>query len=119
VVVDHLSRLLFAPTRAAVGHLAREGLVEGVHHVGDVMQDAVLAMAALPDHGEGILRRLGLTRGAYAVATLHRAATTDSAASLAAAVGYLRQHAARLPVVLPLHPRTRQGPAASASIWPT
>jgi UDP-GlcNAc3NAcA epimerase len=108
VVVDHLSRLLFAPTRAAVGHLAREGLVEGVFHVGDVMQDAVLAMAALPDQGDGALRRLGLTPGAYAVATLHRAATTDNAVSLASAVGYLRQHAGRLPVVLPLHPRTRE-----------
>jgi UDP-GlcNAc3NAcA epimerase len=110
VVVDHLSRLLFAPTRAAVGHLAREGLVEGVFHVGDVMQDAVLAMAALTDRGDGdgVARRLGLAPGAYAVATLHRAATTDSAASLAAAVGYLRRHAARLPVILPLHPRTRE-----------
>lgn len=108
VVVDHLSRLLFAPTWAAVGHLAREGLVEGVHHVGDVMQDAVLAMAALPDQGDGVARRLGLTPGAYAVATLHRAATTDSAASLAAAVGYLRRHAGQRPVVLPLHPRTRE-----------
>jgi len=108
VVVDHLSQLLFAPTRAAVGHLAREGLVEGVHHVGDVMQDAVLAMAALPAPGDAVTRRLDLTPGAYAVATLHRAATTDSAAALAAAVGYLRQHAARTPVVLPLHPRTRE-----------
>jgi UDP-GlcNAc3NAcA epimerase len=116
VVVDHLSRLLFAPTRAAVGHLAREGLVEGVHHVGDVMHDAVMAMAALPDRsetegGDGIVRRLGLTPDAYAVATLHRAATTDSAASLAVAVDYLRQQAARMPVVLPLHPRTRAAAA--------
>jgi UDP-GlcNAc3NAcA epimerase len=109
VVVDHLSQLLFAPTRAAVGHLAREGLVEGVHHVGDVMQDAVLAMAALPGQiQEGVVRRLGLPPGAYAVATLHRAATTDTAASLAAAVSYLRQQAGRMPVILPLHPRTRE-----------
>jgi len=113
VVVDHLSRLLFAPTRAAVGHLAREGLVEGVFHVGDVMQDAVLAMAALAalaardDESGDVLRRLGLAPGAYALATLHRAATTDSAASLAAAVGYLRWRAGETPVVLPLHPRTR------------
>ena len=108
VVVDHLSRLLFAPTRAAVGHLAREGLVDGVRHVGDVMQDAVLAMAALPVAGQGVLARLDLAPGGYAVATLHRAATTDNAAALAAAVGYLRQQARRLPIVLPLHPRTRE-----------
>ena len=106
VVVDHLSRLLFAPTRAAVGHLAREGIVEGVQHVGDVMQDAVLAMAALPERDDGVVTRLGLTPGGYAVATLHRAAATDSAPALAAAVAYLRRQAAERPVVLPLHPRT-------------
>lgn len=116
VVVDHLSRLLFAPTRAAVGHLAREGIVEGVHHVGDVMQDAVLAMAALPaksrkEGGDSALHRLSLPPGAYAVATLHRAATTQSAASLAAAVGYLRRYLHRMPVILPLHPRTREAAA--------
>ncbi len=107
VVVDHLSSLLFAPTRAAVAHLAREGIVDGVHHVGDVMQDAVLAMAAMPTLGEDVLSRLALTPGGYAVATLHRAATTDDALSLAAAIGYLRTRAAERPVVLPLHPRTR------------
>jgi UDP-GlcNAc3NAcA epimerase len=111
VVVDHLSRLLFAPTKAAVANLAREGLVEGVSHVGDVMQDAVLAMAAMPATGEGVLRRLGLTPGAYAVATLHRAATTRSSASLAAAVGYLRARLDQTPIVLPLHPRTRDAAA--------
>ena len=111
VVVDHLSRLLFAPTRAAVANLAHEGLVEGVTHVGDVMQDAVLAMAAMPVQGEGVLQRLGLTPGGYAVATLHRAATTQGATSLAAAVGYLRARLTLLPVVLPLHPRTRDAAA--------
>jgi UDP-GlcNAc3NAcA epimerase len=111
VVVDHLSQLLFAPTQAAVAHLAREGVVEGVLHVGDVMHDAVLAMAALPERDDSVLPRLELTPGAYAVATLHRAATTDSAASLALAVGYLRQQAKALPIVLPLHPRTRQAAA--------
>jgi len=111
VVVDHLSRLLLAPTRAAVANLAREGLVEGVTHVGDVMQDAVLAMAAMPVTGQGVLERLGLTPGRYAVATLHRAATTQSAASLAAAVGYLRARLTLLPVILPLHPRTRDAAA--------
>ena len=110
-VVDHLSRLLFAPTRTAVANLAREGLVEGVLQVGDVMQDAVLAMAALPQRGPSVLQRLGLRPGGYAVATLHRAATTDDAASLTAAVGYLRARLTELPVVLPLHPRTRAAAA--------
>lgn len=111
VVVDHLSRLLFAPTRTAVANLAREGLVEGVFHVGDVMQDAVLAMAAMPRRGDPVSRRLGLTPNAYAVATLHRAATTRSPTSLAAAVGYLRARLDQTPVVLPLHPRTRDAAA--------
>ncbi|CAN5377446.1 O-antigen biosynthesis protein WlbD [soil metagenome] len=112
VVVDHLSTLLFAPTRAAAAHLGREGIVEGVHHVGDVMQDAVLVMAAMPTpEGEDILSRLALTPGGYAVATLHRAATTGDARGLTAAVGYLRAQAAKRPVVMPLHPRTRDAAA--------
>ncbi|MBO9707853.1 MAG: UDP-N-acetylglucosamine 2-epimerase (non-hydrolyzing) [Caulobacter sp.] len=111
VVVDHLSRLLFAPTRAAVGHLAREGLTDGVLHVGDVMYDAARMMAALPASEPTAAQRLGLSPGGYALATLHRAATTGDAASLGAAIAFLRERASEQPVVLPLHPRTRDATA--------
>ena len=106
VAVDHMSTLLFCPTRASVANLAREGL-RGVP-VGDVMYDAVLQMRDAAARRSDIVSRLGL-HGAYAVATLHRAATTHTRDALAAALAYLRSQADenRLSVVLPLHPRTR------------
>ena len=97
VLVDHLAALLFCPARAAAEQLALEGVRDGVAVVGDVMVDALLHYRerALPP-------RLA---GDYALATLHRAENTDDPARLTAIVGALA--AAPIPVLLPLHPRTR------------
>jgi len=107
VLADHVSDLLFCPTRAAVANLAREGITAGVHDVGDVMYDATLFATAAARQRSTILAELGLERGGYAVATLHRQENTDDRASLAAAIAYIAEEARRRPVVLPLHPRTR------------
>lgn len=107
IVVDRLSDLLLAPTRAAVANLKAEGVREAVHHVGDVMFDAALAAAARAEAASEVLRTLGLAPGGYAVATLHRAENTDDPAALAAALGVIRAEAARQPLVWPVHPRTR------------
>ena len=107
VLVDHVSALLFCPTETSVANLAREGIAEGVFNVGDVMYDATLFAAAAARARSLILDRLGLAPKRYAVATLHRAENTDDPAALARAVAYLEAEAARRPVVLPLHPRTR------------
>jgi len=107
VLADHVSDLLFCPTRAAVANLAREGITEGVHDVGDVMYDATLFAAAAARQRSTILAKLSVEPRGYAVATLHRQENTDDPAALAAAVAYLAEEARRQPVVLPLHPRTR------------
>jgi len=107
LLADHVGDLLFCPTRQAVANLAREGITEGVHLVGDVMYDATLHAAAAARAHSDILARLGLEPGRYAVATLHRAENTDDAAALARAVDYIESEARRRPVVFPLHPRTR------------
>src|SRR6185503_828797 len=89
-----------------------EGIVKGVHHVGDLMYDSLLA--ALPRVKEleaSVLLRFGVEPGAYYVATVHRASNTDDAATLRAlfeAFGRLE-----CPVVLPLHPRTREAMSAA------
>jgi UDP-GlcNAc3NAcA epimerase len=111
IVTDRVSTLLFCPTRAAVDNLCREGRTGGVHWVGDVMYDLTLAAAAAARQTSRVLERLGLEPGSYRLATVHRAENTDDPAALAAVVGYLRQRAQTLPVVLPLHPRTRQAVA--------
>lgn len=108
VLADRVSRLLFCPTDTAVRNLAAEGVRAGVHNVGDVMYDVALysrERARLESH---ILATLGLTAGEYALATCHRAENTDSPARLGAILGGLAAVARTLPVVLPLHPRTRK-----------
>src|SRR5512147_2844210 len=84
VLTDHVSSLLFCPTDAAVENLAKEGITQGVHRVGDVMYDALLHNLALAHKRSTILQSLGLERDSYALATVHRAANTDEAARMAA-----------------------------------
>lgn len=108
VVTDRVSDLLFCPTRTAVANLKHEGIVKGVHNVGDVMYDATLDAAERARTESRILDELGLAPGGYALATVHRAENTDDAARLAEVLDFLRAHAADRPVVLPLHPRTRR-----------
>jgi UDP-N-acetylglucosamine 2-epimerase len=112
VVTDHVSRYLFCATAQAVACLKREGIEAGVYHVGDIMFDALLASLPLAVEQErAVLDRHCVEAGAYYLATVHRPASTDDAATLAAlfdAFGRLR-----LPVVLPLHPRTKASLSAA------
>ncbi|WP_322798426.1 non-hydrolyzing UDP-N-acetylglucosamine 2-epimerase [Thermoflexus sp.] len=109
ILTDHVSDLLFCPTPTAVENLRREGITKGVYLVGDVMYDAVLQYLALAEQKSRILERLGLRPESYAVATVHRAENTDNPNRLRAIFDGLEAVAqAGLPVVLPLHPRTRK-----------
>jgi UDP-GlcNAc3NAcA epimerase len=106
VLTDHVSTLLLCPTRTAVTNLAREGIIEGVHNVGDVMYDAVLFAGAASRRSQ-VLDRLGVAERGYGVATVHRAESTQDRETLAEIVAFLRQQARDRPVVFPVHPRTR------------
>lgn len=105
VLTDHISSLLFCPTDAAVGNLAREGITHGVHRVGDVMYDALLHNLGMARRRSTILPSLGLEKGQYALATIHRAANTDDPARLASIL--LALGSLPTTVVFPVHPRTR------------
>ncbi len=111
ILADRVSRWLFCPTPTAVQNLDAEGIRDGVHLVGDVMYDATLEAVALAKSRSTILQRLGLAPGAYHLATIHRAENTDSADALRAVVDYLTKASRECPVVIPLHPRTRQAAA--------
>ncbi len=107
VLTDRLSRLLFCPTATAVANLAAEGMMQGVHHTGDVMYDALLHHIGKAKAG-GILARLGLRVGEYGVATVHRAGNTDDAERLRRVLEFLQARSKDLAMLLPLHPRTRR-----------
>lgn len=116
VVVDHVSSLLFCPTRTAVENLEREGIRDGVRVTGDVMVDAVEFNRVLADEQSDVMERFGLAAGKYAVMTVHRASNTDDPAMLGAILGAVGE--AGLPVVFPVHPRTRQAMAAHGLALP-
>jgi UDP-GlcNAc3NAcA epimerase len=106
VLTDHLSTWLFAPTQAAVDNLLKEGRPrQTIHLVGDVMYDAALHCAERP--GSGPLEKHGLEAKGYILATIHRAENTDDRARLHNIMSAFREIAAEMPVVLPMHPRTR------------
>ena len=108
VLADRVSRWLFCPTSTAAENLRREGIVTGIHQIGDVMYDVAIMMRERAREKSRILLRLGLKPGEFQIATLHRAENTDSADALARAVEYLAKSTNEWPLVLPLHPRTRQ-----------
>ncbi len=107
VLTDHVSTLLFAPTETAVRNLRREGISAGVWQVGDVMYDAVLQHLDHAREHSQILKRHQLCPKEYVLATLHRAENTDDIQRLHSIMSALAEIGREIPVVLPLHPRTR------------
>jgi len=106
VLTDHAASLLFAPTDAAVGHLANEGISgTSVCQVGDVMYDAALFYGTKAETTSAILSSLGLTSKSYVLATIHRAESTDNPSRLRSILDGFAQFAGD--IVLPIHPRTR------------
>ncbi|HJQ11885.1 MAG TPA: UDP-N-acetylglucosamine 2-epimerase (non-hydrolyzing) [Gemmatimonadaceae bacterium] len=108
VLTDQISDVLFLPSRDAHANLVAEGIPEHRQiFVGNVMVDTLfrsLPKAVALD----IPGKLGLESGRYVVATLHRPSNVDSADSLSAILEGFQRIARRMPIVLPIHPRTRR-----------
>jgi UDP-GlcNAc3NAcA epimerase len=104
IVADHLSVLLFAPTKTAVQNLANEGITEGVHEVGDVMHEVAMLNLKMAKSESTILDRLGLTREGYSLATIHRAENTDNPARLNGILDGLVNVSKVQTIVWPVHP---------------
>jgi UDP-N-acetylglucosamine 2-epimerase (non-hydrolysing)/UDP-GlcNAc3NAcA epimerase len=111
VLTDHLADLLLCPSPTAVANLEREHVAGRVELVGDVMVDVALLFQPRARADDGPLRAAGVSAGEYALVTAHRAGNVDDRARLRALVDLLL--ALPLPVVLPLHPRTRARLAAA------
>jgi UDP-N-acetylglucosamine 2-epimerase len=112
VVADHLSRWLFAPTPTAVANLAREGITTGGTLVGDLMEDLVARVgpeirepAVLTEIGRAL--GISLRPGGFLVATIHRTENREPAALRAWAGLFDAIASPDRPVVLALHPGTR------------
>jgi UDP-GlcNAc3NAcA epimerase len=123
LLTDHLSTLLFCPTRQSVQNLRSEGIKDGkgirVKRVGDVMYDSILYYSQRAEERSSILQQLGLASSHgrspssarapnYYLGTLHRAENTDDPKRLKSILRALKEIGKETPVVLPLHPRTRK-----------
>lgn len=107
IVADHLSDILFAPTKSAADQLSREGIEKGVHMVGDVMYDVARSVKASLS-ADRTVGTMSLPSTPFVLATIHRAENTDDPARLRAIFTALAQLAKDVQVITPLHPRTRK-----------
>lgn len=108
IVTDRVSSLLFCPTTTAVNNLIQEGFdkmpVQIVQN-GDVMQDAAIYYAQIAASKSNIIQQIGFQE--FVLATIHRQENTDDPSKLSSLIQGLNQINKQVPVVVPLHPRTR------------
>ncbi|TFL14853.1 UDP-N-acetylglucosamine 2-epimerase (non-hydrolyzing) [Pusillimonas caeni] len=110
ILTDRISSWLFTPTDIATQHLNREGIPKDrIVQAGDVMYDVALFYGARVNQESGRLNELSLNPKQFILATIHRAENTDDLVRLHTIVKSLIKISKEiLPVVWPVHPRTRQ-----------
>ncbi|HOU90181.1 MAG TPA: UDP-N-acetylglucosamine 2-epimerase (non-hydrolyzing) [Polyangiaceae bacterium] len=107
IVTDRLARVLLTPSPDADANLLAEGTDPArIARVGNCMIDSLLRHLERARAGNA-LERFGVARGGFALGTFHRPSNVDDEAKLLRLVAALRATAAELPVVFPVHPRTR------------
>jgi len=114
LLTDQIADLLYTTERSAHANLAREGIPEErIHFVGNVMIDSLLAHRGRAVPPAETLRKAGgppeIVAGdhRFGLVTLHRPSNVDEPEALAHALGTLAEASRRLPLILPIHPRTR------------
>ena len=108
ILTDRISNVLFCPTDTAVNNLQREGfdiMPIKIIKNGDVMQDAAIYYAAKAEEKSDVLKKIACP--AFVLATIHRQENTDSPDNLQNIIHGLNMINAEIPVVVPIHPRTR------------
>jgi UDP-GlcNAc3NAcA epimerase len=105
IVADHVASLHLVPNERAAKQLETEGVRNTIRVVGDLMVDLAKETSRRLPRPSPVAARYGLAPGRYAVATVHRASNTDAPGAFGRIVDGLRRTG--LPVVFPIHPRSR------------
>jgi UDP-N-acetylglucosamine 2-epimerase (non-hydrolysing) len=107
ILTDAVADLLLTPSRDANTNLLREGIApEKIRFVGNVMIDSLRANLERAKESK-VLETMGLERGGFGVVTLHRPSNVDDRSTLTGILDAIAAVAEQLPVVFPVHPRTR------------
>lgn len=118
IVTDAISDLLWTPSPDADENLLKEGVAaERIVRVGNIMMDSY-EMLRHKIEAEGSAKKLGLPKNNYGVVTLHRPSNVDRQQQLARLVALLIEISNMLPLVFPVHPRTRKR-LKSFELWQT
>jgi UDP-GlcNAc3NAcA epimerase len=130
ILCDHVSTLLFSPTKAGFDHLVKEGIAKAnnpakasadapaVFHCGDIMYDNSLYFASVAESKTDIMKREKLERGSFFLATVHRDNNTDIPSrlhSIFKAFDTLTKNTNQS-LILPLHPRTKKNIASHQEV---
>ena len=108
IVTDVLSRFCFTTSPEAEANLLREGVgADRIFYVGNIMIDSLLFYLAKAESSR-VLDDLGLVPGGYVLVTLHRPSNVDDQRTLGGILDALGDVARSMPVVFPVHPRTRK-----------
>jgi UDP-N-acetylglucosamine 2-epimerase (non-hydrolysing) len=107
VETDQISDFLFVTEPAGMQNIANERLAGRAYLVGNVMIDSLVAQLQRA-RAMQVYERFGLEPGRYVVATFHRPSNVDDPSALKGVVDIIQHTCARRPMVLPVHPRTRQ-----------
>jgi UDP-N-acetylglucosamine 2-epimerase (non-hydrolysing) len=110
LVTDSISDWFFVTEPSGVEHLRREGKADNaIHYVGHVMVDNVLYQADKLEQSDAVFETSDFKKREprYGVITLHRPSNVDSAEMMARIGGALKEIAEDLPLLFPVHPRTR------------
>ncbi|HEY1039424.1 MAG TPA: UDP-N-acetylglucosamine 2-epimerase (non-hydrolyzing) [Bacteroidia bacterium] len=119
IMCDHVSTLLFSPTKTGYDNLVKEGFKTStiapynannpkIYHCGDVMLDNSLYFSEIADQKIDLQKKYGVSKGDFILATIHRNNNTDEPSRLTALFDALNQVSlnSKKAIVLPLHPRT-------------
>jgi len=106
IVSDTISTILFCPTQTAVNNLKKEGIIDRVYNVGDIMLETYQYYKNKTLKTSTILNNLNLKSKEYILCTIHRASNTDNIENLKNIfIGLTESHKL---IILPLHPRTKK-----------
>lgn len=120
VLTDRLSYWLLTPSEDANENLSAEGIeADRIHHVGNVMIDTLLRLLpAARARQTAVLAELGLEPDSFAVMTIHRPSNVDHRGALERSLDAAGRVAKMLPIVFPVHPRTRKHHEEAGLQWP-
>jgi len=108
VIADHLSSMLFCPTKTAIENLRKEGITKNVYFIGDVMYDVAIMFKNKAQQQSKIISKLNLKSKNYILVTIHRAENTDDKKRLLEILKSLEYISQKFEIIFPIHPRTKK-----------